>query len=666
MFIPPPPPIGKKAVFAEAPFVDAKPVITTRPPMDAAPPPIVPNLVPKVTLEEKRQQLAQRANFLEETRPKRQADVEPLGVNNSVRIVSDPPPLYDAQAFTFGFMSKQTTKDDTFGMIVPDRPSAPSPDTAISGKARDIIQKAEEFLETFAVAETEAASEKTVVPVAKEPSKCKNLLGAAEKAAFIESLPLFRVEGDSLSFLPAGHNLKSNIIRAWQDAFDTDTLDQFSSAPFVPLEQVERIPICSCKDCGFVIDVVHTLSANKNEGYEGSSLEQLQKKMKMTRIACPKCAQVDNGFSDPMYGINHVTVTVGGSLMGATAEDGNTVLDPSLYKIVPSTVMQRQNHLMDDTFTNTSAVAKPKVQVIEEAKIVAEPTPSAYLKTSLSGANETGFQIETVFYPCIGRVPSKAVDAKKSALDLLADPTVATLLCISIPTGGHETVASERKISFLSKEDQYLKRKPASLYLAQAKVPQEVAHLIEKAHFLLDTLVHPCGTDARPFVRELLPSELVGKLPTSGYSIQLADVSLFSILVWPSTKNQARVTCECAVETLLRHTLLSAARLDETRPYAWLYLPLDVTPFDVAFISDSPKNTQAFRKALVGLKCTGLIDWEQADRLGIPFTVSILSAPPVLDGDQESVFNVKAIVRSRDSTLLQDGVSVLNVRDAVQ
>ena len=354
----------------------AQPGPTAFPPTVAAPSNAPGNVAP-ATLSEKRQALVIRASqsLLQETRPKKQAEVEPLGINSPIvptQIAADPPPFYEAHsAFSFptvgptavGADSVRVDDDDSgFGGLIGEieRPGAPSPSgTCGSSSTSDLIQKAEAFLETF---KTKPVVQPPAVPViASDPSATstadakelgKNLIDFAEACQLIESQPLFTtatINGvKHVELETAAANVKENIITAWKETFTNHedmasilslsdavglTIGRVSTTVFADTE--EFTPISPCTACGYIVDTVQFLAANGAKGFEGSSLEQLKKKVDTMRLPCPKC-EAKEVWGDPMYGLDQVPVMIGGTARGARAQDGHVLVDPSLYKIVPT------------------------------------------------------------------------------------------------------------------------------------------------------------------------------------------------------------------------------------------------------------------------------------------------------------------------------------------
>jgi len=653
------------------------------------------------------------SQLLAETRPKKSADVEPLlgppvlmsspattpstttefyTPSTDMSFIPGPPPIsLDFASAPAGPVTSIATapeieKDSFSGFISPpDRPSAPSPmdpSEPLSSKeaqeARDLIREAKQFLETHQPSAPESSS-------FPHPDDCKNIIDCADAEQHLEGVfEKFNIAHEGLTLGPVGKRVKDNIISVWRQEFCTMDTAEIEVSPVIDSEP-DRRAISTCAACGFIIDVVEFIRETTNgEMYDGSSLEQLQRKLSLTKVNCPRCG-AHCEFNDPMLGVASVPVVLGGTVAGALNEDGARIEDPTLYKLAPSSVMQNQMQLKDPM--DELAKMQDRVEEVDDTKdecqdATAEekgkeemeevPTPTGELEEEVV-ASSSGTDVEFSHYlsgtavnqlasatenfggsvASITSVWKSQIGRVHQGLTFLYDAHNLTELCVLSAVDQVERTEGE-KVPVFTREDQYLKRtKPHQLSPETDFSHAAAGHLLVQCLNFLARLFHQHDI----VVREQLPCEgrnetdvtwnLESKLFSRHRKCKLPLGQVF-------THGKDRIGCRFYAETLLYYVFLSAQRQDETREHIWSRFPKAVAPWDcivAANDSSSGGHLKKYAQTLMGVGFSVKIEHgtleeliERADVLGIPFLITLVDAEKT-----ESVFEVSARIRARDS-----------------
>lgn len=250
-----------------------------------------------------------------------------------------------------------------------------------------------------------------------------------------------------------------------------------------------RVPISGCTNCGHVVHVPEWINqATGGAMYDGSSLDQLQKKMRIVKPICPLCGK--ETLANPVMGFACVPALFGGTLEGASAQDEERKEDASLYKIPPSSMgagpqgsqLTGLSPFGDDPLapqgTNTTQVNTSKEDgMVEEGEYAETEKPrfSFLVPTCADELRRVGrsytesfasaggvFHVGNVYRPCIG--------------DARAMRQVTEFCSVFLPTQRDEerlkdTSASPCEFSssaapFLNQQDQYIGRRGRVISLA--------------------------------------------------------------------------------------------------------------------------------------------------------------------------------------------------------
>lgn len=351
------------------------------------------------------------AQLLEQTRPKQSGAVEPLfGFSNAQNLLAtEAPPIVSSTDNTsltptfyqpeseplflpttttveqncqdFGFIvgsadTSDTTKTRTIDggnrPFILERPAAPSPSVSHQMPIEDVNPGHANTHQ-----QTSVADESTLRSIINFDETPNMIEWTTAQKKLAEMLVKYNIVwwdkgGKHVNWGPIGKQLKDNIIEIWKSHFTGEflgpaTIEMVESSPIRSATNETSnnagiTPISCCSTCNFIIDVVEFIRGVTNgEMYDGSSLEQLQRKMKMIKTVCPGCKSEET-FSDPMFGYKAIPLVIGGTLHGARDDDENVITDPTLYKIAPSSLMQSMSHgqvEMKDPMTEFSSQPPP-------------------------------------------------------------------------------------------------------------------------------------------------------------------------------------------------------------------------------------------------------------------------------------------------------------------
>lgn len=142
---------------------------------------------------------------------------------------------------------------------------------------------------------------------------------------------------------PAGEQMRQKIVQSWRNAFVDNQVCEISRACTITTQSSPKsVAISKCQQCGFIVDAVELIRMHCGAMYDGSTLDQLRKKIEVLKLKCPKCRGSGGGqLGDIMLGFANVPCTFGGTMEEASGEE-QTVPDPTLYKVAPNRFGQQQ------------------------------------------------------------------------------------------------------------------------------------------------------------------------------------------------------------------------------------------------------------------------------------------------------------------------------------
>lgn len=254
------------------------------------------------------------------------------------------------------------------------------------------------------------------------------------------------------------------IQRAWRNEFVSkmDTLE-VDCSPLVKEKDVTRVPISSCSKCNFIIDVEDFIKA-KSAGiiYDGSSLDQLQKKLIKLDTKCPRCQE--GVFDSVVLGVEEVMVVLGGTTVSSLARDPNRVEDLETYKApgaqsktfdtpaLPPSSIQTTEAASSPTTTPTLEVSEKDKEEIETLETETQETETQETETGETETQETektqeretpahswlcsswsrklrSLPLDVNGYTQVGKVYASQIGKLTSPLHFLLRPNIPTEMC---------------------------------------------------------------------------------------------------------------------------------------------------------------------------------------------------------------------------------------------
>lgn len=686
--------------FSNIPFV--KPIqacpmkkqTPSEPATNFIPAPIVPNFnstfqqpqqPPQFPFQQPKQENMVRVgaydDILMQTRPKHVPGqmVQPLPQTpkGPVIVASDPPPFYNADSVSMGSMKMTyaappivqqfqqnptqqqqqpfygTTKpsfesgfvntiDDAGAIVPPERPGAPSPSDPI-----DLFSQAEAFLKSH-------ASEVVVAPTPQ--------MSFATKPKSVTSFPnIIDVETWKRNFstmvLQDEHFLNQcfasvtrDVETMTQEIVDSFVFDKLVSryrsiqTPFL-VKNASRTPIVKCALCGYISDPLKLIQSPGQSTYEGSSLDQIQKKLVINKSVCqnPLC-EVPFNDSAVLSGWKNVAIIQGGTDFGSLKKE-EQVEDGTLYKKPPTSVMQKQMILKDadDTLggfeyqkpnTSTTADGGVVTEIKEEIPPTIKESDFKFARTQIVGETflDHIFDLSQTYpndallcFSEIGNVMRNFIGethTKKEDIVFKKSLSQNIVLAFCQKNDVKTTVDEERakffipswdatKFTYNLKEDQFLAKRPSSMtmndlfkakkfstWLPLLVMSQAVAIL----HELTGVSDKEPENEKQPFMywRESQPNELQNFSDSRNVSKWKLHISLFRyahLLEQPlctldifQRKGQTVITLELDMNAFVYYFLGCGLRQDESRSHIWLSFPFSSCPFQSAIFTLTPSD----------------------------------------------------------------------------
>ena len=234
------------------------------------------------------------------------------------------------------------------------------------------------------------------------------------------------------------------IQRAWRNEFVSklDTLE-VDCSPLVKEKDVTRVPISSCSKCNFIIDVEDFIKT-KSAGviYDGSSLDQLQKKLIKLDTKCPRCQE--GVFDNVVLGVEEVMVVLGGTTVSSLARDPNRVEDLETYKApgaqsrtfdppaLPSSSTQGIEAISSPTTIPTLEVSekdKEETETQETEKTQERETPAHSWLCSSWSRKLRSLPLDVNGYTQVGKVYASQIGKLTSPLHFLLRLNIPTEMC---------------------------------------------------------------------------------------------------------------------------------------------------------------------------------------------------------------------------------------------
>lgn len=427
---------------------------------------------------------------------------------------------------------------------------------------------------------------------------------------------------------PAGQLLKRSILALWRAQFITAHVAEVGESFLGDADEL-RVPVAQCDDCHFIVNVVELIRKQTGAMFDGSTLDQLQRKMHAAKLTCPQC----NGpnLRDPVLGNGCAIGIFGGSLEGAQDSDGARIEDPTLYKVAPSSVAQQQMQLQDpfEELTGERRPDKPEKKpepkkeeeeadkpegpaVLEMPRIQLRPTlaanDAAYDLINRSPLVTHGVaHVGTVCHAQIGHVHGKdAIDDLYHA----RTPTEATVFYTQVEGD------AECPYLFLTRNDQYIGNHKGS---TTAPLPPMVKVVLRRcAVFLSELIVESCGI----VFREALPCERDAATWFVTAALPVPDAPRRTLMECTHDTKGVRVTCY--MEHLVAFALSAAlTRTDDGA--RWMRFPFSVAPYPVGLAADNHVDELAAEIARIWhiepARVAVFRDDSQANALGVPVVV---------------------------------------------
>lgn len=520
-------------------------------------------------LHEKQSMVNAYDDLLMQTRPKRDLSTAPVVVppKNGPVMIAEPPPFYNAESVSLGSYALPTSQtsyttnyaatDKSMGFTSSandsqremDRPAAPSPPDFTTG---DLIADAQRFLQQNStisvvapVPQLSFASNNNGQSAEEKHEPSPNLMNAEtfrehfEKDVLCDEDHVKRVvetiEQYTSSFWKGQFEELEIVAKQNGGDLNVSTL----KTPLIT-KHSGKVAVCQCSGCGFVVDVTKLIfELTKGQVYDGSSLDQIQKKLTILKANCPSCQKAE--LQDCSWGWKNIPLIVGGTLFGSNKVDDDGANDMGLYKKPPTSVMQKNMILKDptnalqekpmleqkqqttDTNTNNSEVEfaetkkedeasqttqTPVIQTEEKKDSDIKVTDFSFLRSSLVTPEFIDLVCQKDGFVCVVQsdsvYPNQIGQTFSTQTDKIFNNRTSRRTNVTLSFSNNDELAltcneaNKKSYFFVKRDDQYLNRKGSLLTLEDwskryqillgQKSVQAISFLMEQVYLVCNKL----------------------------------------------------------------------------------------------------------------------------------------------------------------------------------